>query len=302
MKFDNLDESWSFTTRISGSDPQIYPGTFLFLWLFVRCPWKLTVERHSWSWKPKTYVGLLRFTESSKISASVFSLLDFIGVLPLRVTCVFLTVAALRINWPRVICDRVVLSRFLEAVCASAKRNFLNHRTTISARFGQGVCGPVGTLFIVRIRLNACTSWLVWMSAVLVFHRFFLDAGCTRGWSSSSSETAVSSERTRGSSSSFSSRSRVSAGYANFCSDIPKVTYFFGREDRSRDFGWYARLVKSSTTCPIVEYSATEEYKPKSRHLILSLFGSRFNVIPNFSSEVGKTRWAHHLFHAHQLW
>ena len=31
MKFDNLDESWSFTKRISGSDPQIYPGTFLFL-------------------------------------------------------------------------------------------------------------------------------------------------------------------------------------------------------------------------------------------------------------------------------
>ena len=31
MKSDNLNESWSFRTRISRSDPQIYPGTFLFL-------------------------------------------------------------------------------------------------------------------------------------------------------------------------------------------------------------------------------------------------------------------------------
>ena len=37
------------------------------------------------------------------------------GVLPLRVTSVFLTVAALRINWAGVTCDRVVWSRFLEA-------------------------------------------------------------------------------------------------------------------------------------------------------------------------------------------
>ena len=29
------------------------------------------------------------------------------GVLPLRVTCVFLTLAAWRINWAGVICDRV---------------------------------------------------------------------------------------------------------------------------------------------------------------------------------------------------
>ena len=52
------------------------------------------------------------------------------GVLPLKVTCVFLTVAALRINWVGVICARVVWSRFLEAVSTSAKRNFLNSRTT----------------------------------------------------------------------------------------------------------------------------------------------------------------------------
>ena len=42
------------------------------------------------------------------------------GVSPLEVTCVFLTVAALRINWERVICARVVWSKFLEAVSTSA--------------------------------------------------------------------------------------------------------------------------------------------------------------------------------------
>ena len=57
-----------------------------------------------------------------------------IGVLPLRVTCVFVTVAALRINWAGVICDRVVWSRFLEAVSTSAERNFLLNRTSISAK------------------------------------------------------------------------------------------------------------------------------------------------------------------------
>ena len=57
---------------------------------------------------------------------------------------VFLTVAALRINWAGVICARVVWSRFFEAVSiTSAKINFLNSRTPISARFGHGVCGLV---------------------------------------------------------------------------------------------------------------------------------------------------------------
>ena len=48
-----------------------------------------------------------------------------------------------------VICARVVWSRFLEAVSTSAKRNFLNSRTPISAQFGHGVCGLVGNLFHV---------------------------------------------------------------------------------------------------------------------------------------------------------
>ena len=45
-----------------------------------------------------------------------------VGVLPLIVTCVFLTVAASRINKAEVICDRVVWSRFLDAVSTSAER------------------------------------------------------------------------------------------------------------------------------------------------------------------------------------
>ena len=45
---------------------------------------------------------------------------------------------------------RVVLSDiFWEVVSTSAERNFLNNRTPISARFGQGVCGPVGHLLIL---------------------------------------------------------------------------------------------------------------------------------------------------------
>ena len=72
-------------------------------------------------------------------SLGLLPMANSIGVLPLRVTCVFLTVAALRINKAGVICATVVWSRFLEAVSTSAERNFLNNRTPISARFGQRV-------------------------------------------------------------------------------------------------------------------------------------------------------------------
>ena len=94
-----------------------------------------------------------------------------------------------------------------------------------------------------------------------------LDAGCTRGISSSfsSSGTVVWSGRTRSLSFSSSSSSWARAGYADFRWEKVKVTGFVGRADRSRDFGWYARLVKSNTVCSIVEYSIGEEYKPKSR-------------------------------------
>ena len=78
----------------------------------------------------------------SRRSIGLRPIANSMGVLPLEVTGVFLTVAALRNNWAGVICARVVLSKFLEAVSTSAKRNFLNRRTPISARFGHGVCGP----------------------------------------------------------------------------------------------------------------------------------------------------------------
>ena len=88
----------------------------------------------------------------SRRSLGLRPMANSMGVLPPKVTCVFLTVAALRINWAGLICARVVWSRFLEAVSTSAKRKFLNNRTPISARFGHGVCGPVGILFTFCIR------------------------------------------------------------------------------------------------------------------------------------------------------
>ena len=52
MKFVNLDESWSFKTKISVSDPQFYLGSFPFLWLFVSCFSKNIVEGQLRMWKP----------------------------------------------------------------------------------------------------------------------------------------------------------------------------------------------------------------------------------------------------------
>ena len=68
------------------------------------------------------------FRESgSRRSLGLRHIANSIGVLTLKVTCVFLTVAAFCINWAGVICARVVWSRFLEAVSTSAKRNFLTN-------------------------------------------------------------------------------------------------------------------------------------------------------------------------------
>ena len=89
------------------------------------------------------------------------------GVLPLKVTCVFLTVAALRINWAREICARVVWSRVLQAVSTSAKRNFLNSRTHLcsfrpwcmwSCRNSFYVVHSVECLHVVRmVESHTCT-------------------------------------------------------------------------------------------------------------------------------------------------
>ena len=61
-----------------------------------------------------------------------------------------------------------------------------------------------------------------------------------------------------------------------------KVTCLFKWPDRSLDLvvGRYARLVRSNTMCPIVEYSTGDEYKSKAGHLILSTIGSNSMVIP----------------------
>ena len=46
--------------------------------------------------------------------------------------------------------------------------------------------------------------------------------------------------------------------------------------------GWYVRLVRSNTICPIVEYSAGEENRPKAGHVILCPWGSSSIVVPRF--------------------
>ena len=113
--------------------------------------------------------------------------------------------------------------------------------------------------------------------------RFSADGGCTKGLSSSSSsETVVWSERTRGLSSSSSSSLWTGAGEADLRYERAKVTCFVGRDDRPRDFGWYARLVKFNAMCPIEPSSIGEECKPKAGHVILAPFGSSSSVIPRF--------------------
>ena len=52
------------------------------------------------------------------------------GVLPLRVTCVFLTVAALRINWAVVICDRVVWSKIVGCCIRECREKLLEQSYT----------------------------------------------------------------------------------------------------------------------------------------------------------------------------
>ena len=113
-------------------------------------------------------VGCSGFMEAgSRRSLGFRPMASFMGVLRLKVTCVFQAVAALLINWAGLICSRVVWSRFLEAVSTSTKRKFLNSRTPISARFGHGVCGPVGIvhsvecLHVVRmVESHICTHRL----------------------------------------------------------------------------------------------------------------------------------------------
>ena len=61
-----------------------------------------------------------------------------------------------------------------------------------------------------------------------------------------------------------------------FLSVKANVTCLFGWVDLSRHFGWYVRLVKSKTICPIVVC------RPKAGRVILSPFGSNSTVVPKF--------------------
>ena len=126
------------------------------------------------SWAPSTSVRQMCYVCHVRLCLCLllaWFFFFFIGVLPLKVTCVFLIVAALRINWAGVIWDKVILFRFFDAVSTSAERNFLNDRTPISARFGHGECGPVGSLFTLCFWQNACKScgWWKATSAQIAF-------------------------------------------------------------------------------------------------------------------------------------
>ena len=72
------------------------------------------------------------------------------GVLPLEVTRVFLTVAALRINWAGVLCAKVVWSRFLEAVSTSAKKLFEQSYTHLSSVWPWSMRSCRKSLYIVH--------------------------------------------------------------------------------------------------------------------------------------------------------
>ena len=94
-----------------------------------------------------------------------------IGVWPLRVTCVFLTVAALRINWARVICDRVVLSKFYGGCIHECREKFLEQsdthlssfwpRSVWSSRKSLHIRCSIEFLHIMRmLESHACTDCL----------------------------------------------------------------------------------------------------------------------------------------------
>ena len=75
-------------------------------------------------------------------SLGLFPMADSIGVLPLRVTCVFLTVAALRINWAGAICDRVVWSRFGTSADALQIRSRVICQVSASSNYKMGMSSP----------------------------------------------------------------------------------------------------------------------------------------------------------------
>ena len=73
------------------------------------------------------------------------------GVFPLKVTCVLLTVAALRINWARVICARVVWSRFFGGCIHECEEKLLEQSyTNFSSVWPWNVRSCLKSLHIVH--------------------------------------------------------------------------------------------------------------------------------------------------------
>ena len=81
-------------------------------------------------------------------------MVNSMGVLSLKVTCVFLIVAALRINWAG-ICTRVIWCRFFEAVSTSTKRNFLKHPSQLGLAMVYAILSEVSS-YCAFDRISAC--------------------------------------------------------------------------------------------------------------------------------------------------
>ena len=105
----------------------------------------------------------------------------------------------------------------------------------------------------------------------------FIDVDCTRGLSSSSSESALQSERTRGWSSSSSSSSRVRAGHATFFAAIKKKFHVSSGKLLLTQF-WLIRkthqITHSMSHCVIFHWSRVQA---KNRTCNFVFFRIKFN-------------------------
>ena len=99
----------------------------------------------------------LLWIHGSRRSLGLRPMANSMGVLPLKVTCLFLTVAALSINWAGVICARVVWCRFLEAVSTNECRetfleqSYTHLRCMRSCRKSLHIAHSMECLHVVRM-------------------------------------------------------------------------------------------------------------------------------------------------------
>ena len=168
-------------------------------------------------------------------------------------------------------------SGFLPNIGTSSDRSREFPDTSCSS-VADGSC-QTGGPFLLRNGVGALRS--------ATDSRFFinsvLDEGCTKGSSSSSSETIERSGRTRGLSSSSSSSSRdCELGMQMFAPIEQKFHVSLGEETAHAIWAGMQDSSNPKPICPTVEYSAGEEYKPKAGHVILTPFGSNSTVIPKF--------------------